>query len=118
MRVYFEPTSALDLELIKEVLDVMIEIADEGMAMICVSREMSFVKTVVDRALFMDGGKIIEEINTPEFLSIHRTSVRNYSLAKLSLTRLNLESSVGREKDEHTFVNQLRNPGSSVHDVI
>jgi ABC-type polar amino acid transport system ATPase subunit len=68
----------------------MIEIADEGMAMICVSREMSFVKTVV----------------------------RNYSLAKLSLTRFNLESSVGREKDEHTFVNQLRNPGSSVHDVI
>ncbi len=63
--LFDEPTSALDPEMIKEVLDVMVELAEEGMTMICVTHEMGFAKTVADRVLFMDGGEIIEE-NAPE----------------------------------------------------
>ncbi len=60
-----EPTSALDPEMIKEVLDVMVELASEGITMLCVTHEMGFAKTVADRVIFMDGGEIIEE-NTPQ----------------------------------------------------
>ncbi|MGQ7845626.1 amino acid ABC transporter ATP-binding protein [Granulosicoccus sp. 3-233] len=63
--LFDEPTSALDPEMIKEVLDVMIELAHEGMTMICVTHEMGFAKTVANRVIFMDGGQIIEE-NEPE----------------------------------------------------
>ncbi|CAM3490257.1 amino acid ABC transporter ATP-binding protein [Parendozoicomonas haliclonae] len=63
--LFDEPTSALDPEMIKEVLDVMIELAHEGMTMICVTHEMGFARTVADRVIFMDGGQIIEE-NAPE----------------------------------------------------
>ena len=63
--LFDEPTSALDPEMIKEVLDVMIELAREGMTMICVTHEMGFAKTVANRVIFMDGGQIIEE-NAPE----------------------------------------------------
>ena len=63
--LFDEPTSALDPEMIKEVLDVMIELAEEGMTMICVTHEMGFAKTVADRVIFMDEGQIIEE-NEPE----------------------------------------------------
>ncbi len=63
--LFDEPTSALDPEMIKEVLDVMIELAQEGMTMICVTHEMGFAKTVADRVIFMDEGQIIEE-NVPE----------------------------------------------------
>lgn len=59
--LFDEPTSALDPEMIKEVLDVMIELAREGMTMICVTHEMGFAKTVANRVIFMDGGQIIEE---------------------------------------------------------
>ena len=65
--LFDEPTSALDPEMIKEVLDVMIELAREGMTMICVTHEMGFAKTVADRVIFMDGGEIIEENNPAEF---------------------------------------------------
>jgi general L-amino acid transport system ATP-binding protein len=63
--LFDEPTSALDPEMIKEVLDVMIELAQEGMTMIVVSHEMGFAKSVAHRVLFMDFGKIVEG-NTPE----------------------------------------------------
>ena len=63
--LFDEPTSALDPEMIKEVLDVMIELAQEGMTMIVVSHEMGFAKSVAHRVLFMDYGKIVEG-NTPE----------------------------------------------------
>ncbi len=63
--LFDEPTSALDPEMIKEVLDVMVELANEGMTMLCVTHEMGFAKTVADRVIFMDGGQIIEE-NEPE----------------------------------------------------
>ena len=62
--LFDEPTSALDPEMIKEVLDVMIELAREGMTMIVVSHEMGFAKSVAHRVMFMDFGKIVEQ-NTP-----------------------------------------------------
>ncbi|RTZ93161.1 MAG: amino acid ABC transporter ATP-binding protein [Deltaproteobacteria bacterium] len=63
--LFDEPTSALDPEMIKEVLDVMVELAQEGMTMIVVTHEMGFAKSVAHRVLFMDYGRIVEE-NTPE----------------------------------------------------
>ena len=59
--LFDEPTSALDPEMIKEVLDVMIELADQGMTMLCVTHEMSFAKAVANRVIFMDQGQIVEE---------------------------------------------------------
>jgi len=63
--LFDEPTSALDPEMVKEVLDVMIELAEEGMTMIVVSHEMGFAKRVAHRVLLMDFGQILEE-NTPQ----------------------------------------------------
>jgi len=63
--LFDEPTSALDPEMVKEVLDVMIALAEEGMTMIVVSHEMGFAKSVAHRVLFMDFGQIVEE-NTPQ----------------------------------------------------
>ena len=65
--LFDEPTSALDPEMIKEVLDVMVELANEGMTMLCVTHEMGFAKTVADRVIFMDGGQIVEENDPHEF---------------------------------------------------
>ena len=62
--LFDEPTSALDPEMIKEVLDVMVEMADQGITMICVTHEMGFAKAVADRVIFMDEGQIVEQ-NTP-----------------------------------------------------
>jgi general L-amino acid transport system ATP-binding protein len=63
--LFDEPTSALDPEMIKEVLDVMIELAREGMTMLVVTHEMGFARSVAHRVMFMDFGKIVEQ-NTPE----------------------------------------------------
>jgi len=63
--LFDEPTSALDPEMIKEVLDVMIALAEEGMTMIVVTHEMGFAKTVADRMVFMDEGRIVEQA-TPD----------------------------------------------------
>ena len=65
--LFDEPTSALDPEMIKEVLDVMIELAEEGMTMLCVTHEMGFAKKVADRVIFMDAGEIVEENNPHDF---------------------------------------------------
>jgi general L-amino acid transport system ATP-binding protein len=67
--LFDEPTSALDPEMIKEVLDVMVELAHEGMTMLCVTHEMGFAKTVADRVIFMDGGEIVEENEPNEFFN-------------------------------------------------
>ncbi len=67
--LFDEPTSALDPEMIKEVLDVMIELARDGMTMICVTHEMGFAKTVANRVIFMDGGEIIEQNEPQEFFN-------------------------------------------------
>lgn len=63
--LFDEPTSALDPEMIKEVLDTMIELASDGMTMLCVTHEMGFARRVADRVIFMDGGQIIEQ-NDPD----------------------------------------------------
>ena len=65
--LFDEPTSALDPEMIKEVLDVMIGLAEEGMTMLCVTHEMGFAKTVANRVIFMDEGQIIEQNEPNEF---------------------------------------------------
>ena len=63
--LFDEPTSALDPEMIKEVLDVMLDLAKEGMTMVVVTHEMGFARAAADRVIFMDGGYIVEEA-TPE----------------------------------------------------
>ncbi|MFM1988783.1 MAG: hypothetical protein RJA99_1740 [Pseudomonadota bacterium] len=63
--LFDEPTSALDPEMVKEVLDTMIDLAKEGMTMLCVTHEMGFARAVADRVIFMDRGEIVEQ-NTPE----------------------------------------------------
>jgi general L-amino acid transport system ATP-binding protein len=65
--LFDEPTSALDPEMISEVLDVMVELAEEGMTMLCVTHEMGFAKKVANRVIFMDGGEIIEQNEPLEF---------------------------------------------------
>ncbi|MCB2263371.1 MAG: amino acid ABC transporter ATP-binding protein [Candidatus Thiosymbion ectosymbiont of Robbea hypermnestra] len=67
--LFDEPTSALDPEMIKEVLDVMIELAEEGMTMLCVTHEMGFARTVADRVIFMDAGCIVESAEPDTFFS-------------------------------------------------
>jgi len=67
--LFDEPTSALDPEMIKEVLDTMVELAEEGMTMICVTHEMGFAKTVADRVIFMADGQIVEENEPHEFFT-------------------------------------------------
>jgi general L-amino acid transport system ATP-binding protein len=63
--LFDEPTSALDPEMIKEVLDVIVSLADQGMTMLCVTHEMGFARAVADRIIFMDEGQIVEQ-NTPQ----------------------------------------------------
>ena len=67
--LFDEPTSALDPEMIKEVLDVMIELAQEGMTMVCVTHEMGFARTVADTMVFMDRGEIVERGPPREFFA-------------------------------------------------
>ena len=73
LMLFDEPTSALDPEMIKEVLDVMVELAREGMTMMVVTHEMGFAKTVADRVVFMDGGRIVEAAPPAEFFGAPRT---------------------------------------------
>ena len=67
--LFDEPTSALDPEMIKEVLDVMIELANMGITMLCVTHEMGFAKAVADRVIFMDQGQIVEQNTPTEFFN-------------------------------------------------
>jgi general L-amino acid transport system ATP-binding protein len=67
--LFDEPTSALDPEMISEVLDVMVELAEEGMTMLCVTHEMGFAKKVANRVIFMDAGEVIEENEPMEFFN-------------------------------------------------
>lgn len=67
--LFDEPTSALDPEMIKEVLDVMVELAQENITMICVTHEMGFARTVADRIIFMDEGEIVEADNPDIFFT-------------------------------------------------
>ncbi len=67
--LFDEPTSALDPEMIKEVLDVMVELAQDGMTMICVTHEMGFARTVADTMVFMDAGEIVERAPPAQFFA-------------------------------------------------
>ena len=81
--LFDEPTSALDPEMIKEVLDVMIELADEGMTMICVTHEMGFAKSVADKVIFMDKGSIIEDCSKQDFFETERSERTKQFLEKI-----------------------------------
>ncbi|SNR54027.1 amino acid ABC transporter ATP-binding protein [Puniceibacterium sediminis] len=65
--LFDEPTSALDPEMIKEVLDTMVQLAEEGMTMLCVTHEMGFARQVANRVIFMDAGQIVEQNEPEEF---------------------------------------------------
>ena len=65
--LFDEPTSALDPEMVGEVLDVIVKLAQEGMTMVCVTHEMGFAQKVSNRVIFMDHGKIVEDVATSEF---------------------------------------------------
>jgi polar amino acid transport system ATP-binding protein len=67
--LFDEPTSALDPEMVKEVLDTMVNLAEEGMTMLCVTHEMGFARSVADRIIFMDRGEIVEEGTPDTFFS-------------------------------------------------
>ena len=81
--LFDEPTSALDPEMIKEVLDVMIELAGQGITMVCVTHEMGFAKAVADRVIFMDEGQIVEQNNPHDFFSHPQTDRSRDFLAKI-----------------------------------
>ncbi len=65
--LFDEPTSALDPEMVGEVLDVMVQLAEEGMTMMCVTHEMGFARRVADRVIFMDQGRILEDCTSAAF---------------------------------------------------
>jgi glutamate/aspartate transport system ATP-binding protein len=81
--LFDEPTSALDPEMINEVLDVMVELAQDGMTMICVTHEMGFAKKVAHRVVFMDQGAIVEDVTKTEFFANPRSERARDFLAKI-----------------------------------
>ena len=81
--LFDEPTSALDPEMVKEVLDTMVELAREGMTMICVTHEMGFAKAVADRVIFMDQGQIVEQNKPDEFFNHPQTDRAQDFLSKI-----------------------------------
>ncbi|GLO62778.1 arginine ABC transporter ATP-binding protein [Vibrio sp. MACH09] len=83
--LFDEPTSALDPEMINEVLDVMVELAQDGMTMVCVTHEMGFAKKVADRVVFMDEGEIIE-VAPPETLFSSPQNQRTQAFLKQILS--------------------------------
>jgi glutamate/aspartate transport system ATP-binding protein len=81
--LFDEPTSALDPEMINEVLDVMVELAQEGMTMLCVTHEMGFAKKVAHKVIFMDHGRIIEDCSKEDFFGSQRSDRAQQFLAKI-----------------------------------
>lgn len=83
--LFDEPTSALDPEMVNEVLDVMVELAKEGMTMMVVTHEMGFAKQVANRVIFMDQGRIVEDVTKEEFFGNpgQRSERARYFLSKI-----------------------------------
>jgi glutamate/aspartate transport system ATP-binding protein len=81
--LFDEPTSALDPEMINEVLDVMVELAQEGMTMMCVTHEMGFARKVAHRVVFMDRGAIVEDVAKEEFFEKPKSDRAKGFLAKI-----------------------------------
>ena len=81
--LFDEPTSALDPEMINEVLDVMVELAKEGMTMMCVTHEMGFARRVANRVIFMDQGRIVEDAVKEDFFGTPRSERAQQFLSKI-----------------------------------
>jgi len=81
--LFDEPTSALDPEMINEVLDVMVELAKEGMTMMCVTHEMGFARKVANRVIFMDQGRIVEDATKEDFFGTPRSERAQQFLSKI-----------------------------------
>ena len=81
--LFDEPTSALDPEMIKEVLDVIVELAGQGITMLCVTHEMGFAKAVANRVIFMDQGQIVEENNPHDFFDHPKSERTRDFLSKI-----------------------------------
>src|SRR5690349_14148687 len=81
--LFDEPTSALDPEMIKEVLDVMVELAEEGMTMICVTHEMGFARQVADQMVFMDRGEIVETAPPADFFAAPKSERARVFLGRI-----------------------------------
>ena len=81
--LFDEPTSALDPEMIQEVLDVMVELAGQGITMLCVTHEMAFAKAVANRVIFMDQGQIVEQAPPQEFFDHPKSDRTKDFLSKI-----------------------------------
>ena len=81
--LFDEPTSALDPEMVNEVLDVMVQLAQEGMTMMCVTHEMGFARKVAHRVIFMDAGKIVEDAPKEDFFGKPRSERAQLFLSKI-----------------------------------
>ena len=81
--LFDEPTSALDPEMIKEVLDVIIDLAESGMTMICVTHEMGFAKRVANTVVFMDAGRIVEKAPPQELFANPRSDRTKLFLSQI-----------------------------------
>jgi ABC-type polar amino acid transport system ATPase subunit len=81
--LFDEPTSALDPEMVKEVLDAMLDLAGQGMTMVVVTHEMGFARSVADRVIFMDHGRIVEQNAPHEFFAHPRNERTRDFLAKV-----------------------------------
>lgn len=81
--LFDEPTSALDPEMVNEVLDVMVELAKEGMTMMCVTHEMGFARSVAHRVIFMDHGRIVEDASKDDFFGKPHSDRAQQFLAKI-----------------------------------
>jgi len=112
--LFGKPTSALDLEMIKEVLDVMIELAESGTTMRVFTREMGFATAVAHRVIFMDGGEIIEE-KPPKAFFENPEHERTKSFFRFCTARPN-----GRHSGQHNYrlwVNGNTKPVADMHPV-
>lgn len=81
--LFDEPTSSLDPEMISEVLDVMVELAEDGMTMVVVTHEMGFARKVADKVMFMDNGEIVEQAPTNEFFNTPKNKRCRQFLSKI-----------------------------------
>lgn len=81
--LFDEPTSALDPEMINEVLEVMVDLAKDGMTMICVTHEMGFARSVADRVIFMDAGEIVEEAEPETFFNAPKSERTKMFLSQI-----------------------------------
>ena len=81
--LFDEPTSALDPEMVGEVLDVMVQLAREGMTMMCVTHEMGFARKVANRVIFMDAGRIVEDRPKADFFDQPQSERAQQFLARI-----------------------------------